>query len=88
MGYRSDDGHESVSISQMAIGDRASHHYENMVNNENWQEMTYDGTSVVRPADWEQAQAHLERDGTFAFLVSDNLTSNQLARSQPGSDPP
>jgi outer membrane lipoprotein-sorting protein len=88
LGYRSGDGHESVSISQMATADRASHHYENMVNNEDWQEMTYDGTTVkVRPADWGQAQAHLERNGTFAFLVSDNLTNNQLGTIAAGLRP-
>ena len=51
-----------------------------MVNDGDWQEVTRDGTSVrVRPSDWGQAQAHLQRDGTFVFLVSDNLTGDQLA---------
>ena len=45
LSYRSGDGHKSVSISQ-AAADRASHHDENMVNDENWQEMTRDGTTV------------------------------------------
>ena len=80
LGYRSGDGHESVSISQLAATDRASHHYENMVNTDQWQTVTRDGTTVrTRPADVGQAQAYLERDGTFAFLVSDNLTNEQLA---------
>ena len=80
LNYHSDDGHESVSISQLAAADRASHHYENMVNNDDWQEVTRDGTSIrVRPSSWGQAQAHIERDGTFVFLVSDNLTGEQLA---------
>jgi hypothetical protein len=88
LGYRSGDGHESVSISQMAIVDRASHHYENMVNDENWQDMTCDGATVnVRPDEWGQAQAHLERDGTFAFLVSDNLTNIQLGTIAAGLRP-
>ena len=79
LSYRSDDGHQSISISQMAAAD-ASHHYGHMINDENWQEVTRDATSVrVRPAEWPQAQAHLERDGTFVFLVSDNLTGDQLA---------
>jgi hypothetical protein len=79
LSYRSDDGHQSISISQMAAAD-ASHRYGHMINDENWQEVTRDGTSVrVRPAEWPQAQAHLERDGTFVFLVSDNLTGDQLA---------
>jgi hypothetical protein len=88
LNYRSDDGHESISISQMAAADRASHHYENMVNTDDWQEVTRAGTSVkVRPAGWGQAQAHLECDGTFAFLVSDNLTSDQLATIAAGLRP-
>jgi hypothetical protein len=59
-----------------------------MVNHEDWQEMTYDGTTVkVRPPDWGQAQAHLERDGTFAFLVSDNLTNAQLGTIAAGLRP-
>jgi hypothetical protein len=78
--YRSGDGHESVSITQLAATDRASHHYENMVNTDQWQTVTRAGTTVgTRPADFGQAQAYLARDGTFAFLVSDNLTNEQLA---------
>jgi hypothetical protein len=88
LNYRSDDGHESISISQMAATDRASHHYENMVNGDDWQDLTRDGTSIkVRPSGWGQAQAHLERDGTFVFLVSDNLTSDQLATIAAGLRP-
>ncbi len=85
LSYRSDDGHQSISISQRAAAD---HHYEIMIDEENWREVTHDGTSVkVRPAEWGQAQAHLECDGTFAFLVSDNLTSDQLATIAAGLRP-
>lgn len=88
LGYTSVDGHESVSLSQMAAADRAAHHYETMVNDDNWQQTTYDGTSVkIRPADFGQAQAHLERDGTFTFLVSDNLTAEQLGKIAAGLRP-
>lgn len=88
LNYHSDDGHESISISQMAAADRASHHYENMVNSDDWQDVTRDGASIkVRPAGWGQAQAYLERDGTFAFLVSDNLTSDQVATLAAGLSP-
>jgi hypothetical protein len=82
LSYHSDDGHQSISITQMAAADRASHPYGILINvdAENWQEVARDGTSVrIRPADWGQAQAHLERDGTFVFLSSDNLTGDQLA---------
>jgi hypothetical protein len=71
----------------MAAAD-ASRHYGNMIDDENWQEVARDGTSVrVRPAEWSQAQAHLERDGTFVFLVSDNLTGDQLATIAAGLRP-
>lgn len=87
LSYRSDDGHQTVSISQMATADRASH-YGNMINDENWQEVDRDGTSVkVAPAEWPQAQAHLERDGAFVILTSDNLTSDQLATIAAGLKP-
>jgi hypothetical protein len=59
-----------------------------MVNGDDWQDLTRDGTSIkVRPSGWGQAQAHLERDGTFVFLVSDNLTSDQLATIAAGLRP-
>ncbi len=87
LSYRSDDGHESISIDQMAAADRSSHHYENMVNTDDWQETTRDGTPIkVRPGGG-QAQAHLERNGTFVFLVSDNLTTDQLTTIAAGLRP-
>lgn len=80
LSYGSHDGHESVWMTQMAAADRARDHHENMVNSDDWQEITRNGTWVkVRPAGWGQAQAHLEHEGTFVFLISDNLTSDQLA---------
>jgi hypothetical protein len=79
LNYRSHDGHESISISQIAATD-VSRQYGHMIDDENWRELARDGTSVkVRPAEWGQAQAYIEREGTFVFLVSDNLTSDQLA---------
>jgi hypothetical protein len=87
LNYHSDDGHQSISISQMAAAD-ASRHYGNMIDDENWQQVTRDGVSVrVRPADWSQAQVQIERDGTFVFLTSDNLTVDQLATLAAGLRP-
>jgi hypothetical protein len=58
------------------------------MNDENWQEVDREGTSIrIRPTQWPQAEAHLERDGTFVFLVSDNLTSDQLATIAAGLRP-
>jgi hypothetical protein len=87
LSYYSDDGHQSISISQMAAAD-AAHHYGNTINDENWQEVVRGETLVkVRPAEWGQVQAYIERDGTFAFLVSNNLTSDQLATIAAGLRP-
>jgi hypothetical protein len=87
LNYRSDDGHQSISISQMAAAD-AAHRYGNMIDDENWQEVDRGGTSVrIRPAEWPQSQAYIERDGTFVFLVSDNLTGDQLATIAAGLRP-
>jgi hypothetical protein len=71
----------------MAAADRASH-FGNMINDENWQEVDRDGTSVrVAPAQWPQAQAHLERNGTSVTLTSNNLTSDQLVTIAAGLKP-
>jgi len=79
LNYSSADGHQSISISQMAAAN-APRHYGHMIDDENWQEVARDGTSVkVRPAESPQAQAQIERDGTFVFLTSDNLTGDQIA---------
>jgi hypothetical protein len=87
LSYRSEDGHQSTSIWQMAAADRASH-FGNMINDENWQEVDRDGTSVrVAPAQWPQAQAHLERNGTSVTLTSNNLTSDQLVIIAAGLKP-
>ena len=88
LSYYSDDGHQGIAIWQMAAADRASHHYGRMINDENWHDVTRDGTTVkIKPAEWGQAQAHLERDGTFVYLISDNLTADQLATIAAGLRP-
>jgi hypothetical protein len=79
LSYRSMDGHQSISISQVAAADRASH-FGSMINDEDWQVVVHEGTSIkLSPAEWPQAQANLERDGTLVFLTSNNLTCDQLA---------
>ncbi len=87
LGYRSDDGHESIHISQMAASDRESP-YEQMINDDRWHVVARDGTRVkVTKSGFGQSQAHLERDGTFVFITSENLTSNQLATLAAGLRP-
>ncbi len=85
LSYHSSDGHESVSISQSAAGDRQ---YRDIIDDEKWEMVDRDGTSVrIRPAEWPQAQAHVERDGTSAFLISDNFAGDQLATIAAGLRP-
>ncbi len=85
--YLSDEGHESIHISQMAAADRESP-YEQMISDDRWHEVVRDGATVmVTRAGFGQAQAHLKRDGTFVFIVSDNLTSEQLATIAAGLRP-
>ena len=87
LSYRSDDGHQSISISQMAAAE-ASQQYGQMTADENWLEVAHDGAPVrVRPAEWGQAQAYLERAGTFVFVVSEDLTGEQLATIAAGLRP-
>jgi hypothetical protein len=85
--YRSDDGRQSVSISQMAATDAAGR-YGTMLNDQGWHEVLRDGTPIkirdgtpikIPPGDeWLPAQAHLTRYGTFAHLSSQGLTADEL----------
>ncbi len=86
--YNSDDGHESVSITQMSVADRSERQHHTADDDDRWQTVTRNGVSVtVRPSDWGQAQAHIERHGTFVYLRSDNLTNDQLATIAAGLRP-
>ncbi len=78
--YRSDDGHESVHITQVAVADRAG--FDELTRGEGWQDVTRDSTvvRVTKPGPaGGQTQAHLERAGTFVFLMSETLDGDQLA---------
>jgi hypothetical protein len=77
--YRTDTGDQRVSIVQMPAAD-APRHYGMIFDDESWHEMLRDGTLIkIRPAGELQAQAYLTRNGTFAYLTSDNLTTDELA---------
>lgn len=82
LNYRSDDGHESVSLAQSSAANRP-YGYEQLTSSDAWQDVERNGTVVrVTKPDarfGSQAQAHLERDGTFVFLSSETLNSDQLA---------
>jgi hypothetical protein len=75
--YTSVDGHESVSLTQMAASESGPHQQPG--NEQDWESVTRDGTPMrTRPARWGQAQVELEHQGTFVHLMSDNLTRDQL----------
>ena len=76
--YRSDDGHEGVSLSQYAVGDQPDQ-YNLMLKRDDWQTITRNGTDLQVRAPGSQTQARIERDGTFVFLTSETLTADQLA---------
>jgi hypothetical protein len=78
--YHSDDGHEGVVLSQYAAADKPSQ-YDLMASVDRWKTVDRGGTAVRVSRDdttGSQAQAYLERDGTFAFLMSETLTGDQL----------
>lgn len=87
--YRSGDGHESVSLSESSATDRPAG-YEQLTSSDAWQDVERNGTvvRVTKPgAFWSQAQAHVERDGTFVVLSSETLSSDQLASLAAGLKP-
>jgi hypothetical protein len=63
----------------IAAADRPDHH-DHLTRGERWKEVSRNGTvvHVTKPQQGPQAQAHVERDGTFVFLISDTPTGEQL----------
>jgi hypothetical protein len=84
--YRSDDGHESVSLSQYAASNKPEQ-YDLMIASAGWQTTTHDGTAVQVQRGGPQFQAHTERDGTFVFLTSETLSGDRLAAIAAGPKP-
>jgi hypothetical protein len=83
LNYNSDDGHESVSLSQSSAADRSPGWLDQMTSGDGWEDVVQDGTPVrvtKKGARGPHAQAHLERDGTSVFLMSETLNSAQLAK--------
>jgi hypothetical protein len=81
LNYHSDDGHESVSLSQYTASDKPDH-YELMIEHGGWRTITRNGTDVrARTPDGpgSQPQAYIERRETFVFLMSETLTGDELA---------
>jgi hypothetical protein len=77
--YRTDTGSQRVSMVQMAAAD-APQHYGMLFDDKSWHEVLRDGTLIkIRPAGELQPQAYLTRHGTFAYLESAGLTTDELA---------
>jgi hypothetical protein len=90
--YNSEAGPRRFSIRQMAAA-HASQSYRGVLGDESWHEVRRGGTPIkIRPAG--ELQAHLTRDGTFAYLSSNDLTTDELAtiaaslRPAPSTDDP
>ncbi len=83
----SDDGHESFSISQMALADRDAEHSERMLTDDSWRAVTHDGRQIKVRTLGGQAQAHLAHEGTWAFLMSNNLSDESLVKLAAGLRP-
>lgn len=89
LNYHSDDGHESVSLSEYAAGDKPDQ-YDLMIQHGGWRTSTRNGTDVqVRGpgGPGSQAQAYIERAETFVFLTSETLAAEQLATLAAGLKP-
>ncbi len=89
LNYHSDDGHQSVSLSQHSASEKPDQ-YELMIQHGGWQTITHHGTDIqVRAPDGpsRQAQAYIERCGTFVFLISETLSGDELATLAAGLKP-
>ena len=83
LSYRSDSGHEGVSFSQSSADERPRA-YEQLIRDESWGEVTVNGTVVhlnrAPGSGRAQAQAYVERYGSFVLITSETLTEDQVAR--------
>lgn len=77
--YRTDTGSQCLSIVQIAAAD-APRHYGMIFDDKSWHEMLIGETPIkIRPAGEMQPQGYLTRNGTFAYLESEGLTTDELA---------
>ena len=75
--YRSDDGHDGVSLSQFPAADKPSV----MLADDNWEDVSRGGRAIraTRRDASSEAQAQLEHGDTFVILTSPTLTRDELA---------
>lgn len=87
--YRSESGHESVSLAQTPLTAGPSI-YDELTQGDGWEHITRDGTNIhlTKPgATGNQVQAQLERDGTLVFLTSETLSAEQVTQIAAGLRP-
>jgi uncharacterized protein YggE len=84
--YRSDYPPQGVQISQSAAGERGSV-FDELTGGSGWQQIVCEGAVVHAAATGHQTQAHLERAGTFVFLMSETLTVEQISSIAAGLVP-
>lgn len=76
--YRTNTGGQRVSIVQMAAAD-APQHYGMVFDDESWYEVLRDETPLkIKLAGELEPQGYLTRNGTFAYLNSQGLTTDEL----------
>ena len=83
--YRSDDGHEGVSLSQFPAADKSSL----MVADDDWEDASPEGRAIpaTRHDASSEAQAQLEHGDTFVILSSRTLKRDELATIAAGLKP-
>ena len=86
--YRSAHTHERVIISQSPVENRGSV-WDEVIGSDPWEQITVDGITIYiggsdQISQGGQAQAYLEREGTFVFLMSETLTRHQLVHIAAG----
>jgi hypothetical protein len=83
--YRSDDGHEGVSLSQFP----AAHKSSMMLADNHWEDVSREGRAIraTRRDASSEAQAQLEHGDTFVILSSQTLTRDELATIAAGLKP-
>lgn len=75
--YRSENG-PRFSVSQLSAAARNAM-FGPLRRDEGWEEVGQDGTVIRVTTAGAWTLAHLDRDGTFVFLASDTLASDELA---------
>lgn len=79
--YRSNDGHQSLSLSQCSIADSMPEHKQVMAD-QRWETIVLHGRSVRLPkahSTGGQSRAHVQHLGTSVFLTSDTIARKDLA---------